>query len=872
MSQDASDENQRDTQTHMAVVLSKGNIGVAWYDSACGEMYVLQAQEETTGPFAFQLLHLAKLRAAPQVVYISARSDSALIDSLRDCSVQGIAAVCDVRLEKSRLFSYEAALRCLQLLNVTDMPRNLDGHEHTNWLNSVMSLSATQQVCAAGALLAILQRDDVLSESTAATSNSDDMDVDERHTKALLVASLAEVSLSGFLNVDAVSQTALSIFQEEQHPGKTMGIGSTKEGFSVFGVLDKCVTSMGRRLLRLWFMRPIVDLDALNDRQDAIQVLAGVPDTCKALRDILRHIKDVPKQLQRLQAQSVRGAKDFSVLTDSLAKLLLLRGALASAGLTAPARAGGQRNNASSMAEESYPAGNFANRASSSSPSVSQAAGRGRAAQPAQELGIVRRSLSRIGQAVQDCHGLVADIIDVNQEEGSLVAAGVSDRLDQLKAVYHALPGLLTRVVEAELARIPRALSHSLSQQTWTCVYVPQMGFAIRLEGGLLTADLEDVFSDFEVAFEGGDKGGTFYHSDRTRALNAQYGDMLHKILDLEASICNELLRRLAKHHTALVRAMAAAGEVDCLVAMAMAAHDYGWCRPELTTDNVLEISQGKHLLTELVTDTYIPNDTKMTAHQGRVQVITGPNFSGKSCYAKQVALIVFLAHVGSFVPARSARIGLTDRIFTRVACREAVTVPQSAFLIDLTQISSMLRHATCRSLCIIDEFGKGTLASDGIGLLCAALQHFADQRPAPPKVIACTHFSEILHGGHIRQSPQLALVTMDVLTEASAPEAAPDKGLIFLYRLVPGCAALSFGVHCARLAGLDPRVLQRAKQVMELRGAHKAVLPVPSPGQAAKEAWSQSLTTSLGALQLQDTSQLQAFVRSVLHDDPAAR
>lgn len=212
--------------------------------------------------------------------------------------------------------------------------------------------------------------------------------------------------------------------QEEQHPGCAMGIGSNKEGFSVFGVLNKCVTSMGRRLLRLWFMRPLTDLDALAERQDAIEVvarcdhmltrvrtafhararlrglqaLAGAPDACKTLRNLLRRIKDVPHQLQRLQAQSVRDAKDFSALSDSLANLLMLRSALATSGLAAPAGtpglaqcfppicllagnknsrsavgvAAGDRQVARDLMSESFPTGDTGGRTRSSTLSVSQ--------------------------------------------------------------------------------------------------------------------------------------------------------------------------------------------------------------------------------------------------------------------------------------------------------------------------------------------------------------------------------------------------------------------------------------------------------------------------------------------------------------------
>ncbi|KAK9812033.1 hypothetical protein WJX73_010446 [Symbiochloris irregularis] len=183
-----------------------------------------------------------------------------------------------------------------------------------------------------------------------------------------------------------------------------------------------------------------------------------------------------------------------------------------------------------------------------------------------------------------------------------------------------------------------------------------------------------------------------------------------------------------------------------------------------MTTNNELRIEGGRHMLTELVVDTCIPNDTVMAPDAGRIQVITGPNFSGKSCYAKQVGIIVLLAHIGSFVPAAKAL------------------------------VSAMLRSATSRSLCLIDEFGKGTLSNDGVGLLCATLRHFVQQEQ-PSKVIACTHYSQVLDERFLPRHMLLSFFTMNVLVDKvdGDHEEVSDSDIVFLYRLVPGYAAPSF-------------------------------------------------------------------------------
>jgi DNA mismatch repair protein MSH5 len=201
-------------------------------------------------------------------------------------------------------------------------------------------------------------------------------------------------------------------------------------------------------------------------------------------------------------------------------------------------------------------------------------------------------------------------------------------------------------------------------------------------------------------------------------------------------------------------------------------------------------------------TDFCIKKLTRQTLQT--LQVITGPNGSGKSCLARQVALITFLAHVGSFVPADEARIGVADRIFTRVASRECAAVPQSTFAIDLSQVAGMLRAATPRSVCVVDEFGKGTLAADGVGLLCAALRRLSSASPVPPRVLLCTHFTEVLAPEHLPRTPMITFGTMSVLLEEGEADRPADGGeLVFLYRLVPGRVMPSFGLHCARLAGI---------------------------------------------------------------------
>ncbi|KAI9849062.1 MAG: MutS protein msh5 [Thelocarpon superellum] len=195
------------------------------------------------------------------------------------------------------------------------------------------------------------------------------------------------------------------------------------------------------------------------------------------------------------------------------------------------------------------------------------------------------------------------------------------------------------------------------------------------------------------------------------------------------------------------------------------------------------------------------------------LMLLTGPNFSGKSVYLKQVALIVYMAHIGSFVPARQATVGLTDRILTRIATRETVSRVQSAFMTDLQQMSLALHLATRRSLILIDEFGKGTDASDGAGLACGIFEHLLGLGDERPKAIAATHCHEIFEGGFLSPRPALGFAQMEIRLDSHA--ACVDDQIAYLYTLQPGRSTSSFGTSCAAMSGIDPAIVRRADDLI---------------------------------------------------------
>lgn len=302
---------------------------------------------------------------------------------------------------------------------------------------------------------------------------------------------------------------------------------------------------------------------------------------------------------------------------------------------------------------------------------------------------------------------------------------------------------------------------------------------------------------------------------------------------DKEIEILHELGVRVLEFESSLTTASDLCGEFDSILALALGASKYKWTCPKMAASNIIDIRGGRHPLQELVVPIFVPNDcclmggSDADGYQDDSQssdapiqvpsmlVLTGPNHSGKSVYIKQVALIVFLAHIGSFVPAEEATIGLTDRLLTRIATRESVSRNESAFAIDLRQAAFSINFATPRSLILIDEFGKGTNAMDGAGLITGLLDHFLSLGEGRPKVLAATHFHEIFENNFLQSHAYLTLAHMEVRVDLESQEA--EDQVTYLYHLTPGRNNSSFGSICAAINGVDKAVVERAEAIILL-------------------------------------------------------
>ncbi|KAI8611749.1 muts domain V-domain-containing protein, partial [Chytriomyces sp. MP71] len=551
-----------------------------------------------------------------------------------------------------------------------------------------------------------------------------------------------------------------------------------KDGLSLFGLLNLTRSPLGKLLLTQWFKRPSLEMDVLVSRQEAIACLTLHANELhvESMRDAISFIGNIPRICSRLKKKL--SILDWEALLKFSYYCLKLR--VSSDSL---------KSNVSVFRK-------------------------------------VRETFD--GNLLKEMGGYINSVIDFEASSADTsisVKSGVDEDLDELRRSFDGLDDLLSHVARDIADSIPDDMSDSLN-----VIYFPQLGYLITIP---LREDMttRDSFVIAGLDFQFCTEKTIFYKSKQMYEMDEALGDLHSIIVDKEIEIVQRLQEAVSEHAQTLIQFSQTCAELDCLLALAEASTKYGFTRPTLVSDPRLHIVQGRHPLYEQCLENFIGNDTRLgdspaadsTASQCsgisgddedaqgvKVMLVTGPNFSGKSVYMKQVGLIVFMAHIGSFVPARSAIIGITDRIVTRIQAVESDTKTQSAFMLDSQQMSFALRHATRRSLVLIDEYGKGTLHSDGVALFCASVVDFVERGVDCPNVIATTHFQpnqpEIFTHNLLPDSPIMKEYKMDVFQG----NLSHDEKLTFLYRVTAGNAGSSLGLYCAKLAGVPEMVIQR--------------------------------------------------------------
>ncbi len=546
------------------------------------------------------------------------------------------------------------------------------------------------------------------------------------------LSSLRTYSTEQFMILDAATRRNLEL-TETLRRGTVQG--------SLLGVLDATVTSLGGRLLRRWIQQPLLDLERLQARQDAVEALVTDHPLRTRLRTLLRQVAD----LERLTSRAVQGIarpRDLLGLRQSLEVLPEIQSLVQQAEVSALC--------------------------------------------PLASLDPCPDIASLIGQAITDDSPAVLN-------QGGVIRPGFSAELDAIVVA--------SREAKTWIANLEREERARTGIKSLKVGYNKVFGYYLEVSRAN-TALVPPEYIRKQTLVNAERYITPELKEYESLILNAQ-----ERILELEQTLYRQVLEQVAAASSRLLQAAQVVAELDVYAALAEVAVRNRYVRPVLTHDDELEIIAGRHPVVEVAQreEPFVPNDTRFTDTE-RILIITGPNMSGKSTYLRQVALIVLMAQIGSFVPADRARIGLVDRIFTRIGAQDEISAGQSTFMVEMLETAHLLNHATPRSLLVLDEVGRGTSTYDGISIAWAVVEHIHHHPRLRCRTLFATHYHELT---------QLADLLPWVRNYNVAVAEEKDR-VVFLRRIVPGGADRSYGIHVAQLAGLPRPVVHRAQEILQ--------------------------------------------------------
>jgi DNA mismatch repair protein MutS len=565
--------------------------------------------------------------------------------------------------------------------------------------------------------------------------------------------------------LDAATQTNLELVESR-----------TGRDSSLLAVLDRTLTPMGARKLRSWILQPLRNLKELERRQQMIAELLREPDLLASIRAELKSIRDIERAAGRL-SQASGNARDLVALKTSLQQIPALKRELTN--MIERVTFGAADAHPSHLpAVVSAKAGtslvSLLHRQVQEMPALAEKLSYAVVDDPPlalKEGGIFRdgydADLDSLRQASREGKNWITHL-----QEREIAATGIKS----LKVRYNSVFGYFIEITKSNLANVP---AHYTRKQTTV--------------GGerFITPELKEM----EAKILGADE----------RARNLEY-QLFQKLRD-------ETLRELGP----IQQTAAAIAVLDVLCALAETARLFRYCRPQLNDSLRLVIRDARHPVLDqnLVEEKFVPNDTELDGESIRMAIVTGPNMAGKSTYIRQVALIVLMAQIGSFVPAESAEIGIVDRIFTRVGASDDLARGQSTFMVEMNETANIVNNATERSLVILDEIGRGTSTFDGLSIAWSVAEFLHDKIQA--RALFATHYHELTKLAQDRKG----VCNLNVVVREW------NDQIIFLRKIVPGGADKSYGIQVARLAGLPKEILDRAKDILaHLENTSRAAKP----------------------------------------------
>jgi len=558
-------------------------------------------------------------------------------------------------------------------------------------------------------------------------------------------------------------------------------------------VLDKTHTAMGGRMLRSWLEKPLLDIAEIGRRQAAVAELVDATIARGELKNTLKEVSDLERIITRVVTGSVNG-RDLLGLAQGLRAL----------------------------------------------PDIKR-----------QVEAFHCPMLQRLSEAIDplvDCADLIENTIEpkapLTIREGGIIREGANEDADRLRNIMN---GGANTILAAEASEREKT-----GIRTLRIGYNRVFGYYIEVSKSFVDQVPAHYIRKQTLA------NNERYITPELKELEDQVLNAKERLIALEYQLFTQLRDHLASQAVRIQTTAAAVAAVDTLCSLASVAAQQGYCRPEITLDNEISITDGRHPVVEqmLKDSLFVPNDTRLGSADNQVSIITGPNMAGKSTYMRQVALITLMAQLGSFVPARSARIGLVDRIFTRIGASDDLASGKSTFMVEMSEVASILKYATPKSLLILDEIGRGTSTYDGMAIARAVLEYAANPKHLGAKTLFATHYHE------------LSSIEDELSNVKNYNIAVKKRGdqMIFLRKIVPGATDDSYGVEVAKLAGLPNSVVTRARQILEELKEQETVVPVrkvtqePDLQLTMMDMHSQQICSALEAISVETLTPIEAM------------
>ena len=557
---------------------------------------------------------------------------------------------------------------------------------------------------------------------------------------------------SKYMNIDLSSMRNLELIETMR--------GKTKRG-SLLWVLDKTKTAMGKRLLRSWLEQPLLSMQGILQRQNAVDELASDAVLLGEATEYLTGMRDVERLMTRV-VYGTANPKEVQELARTMSRFAPLKQLLSTT--------------------------------------------------HSKLLQSLFQGMDPLTDQCELIESTLAENPPIGMKDGNIIRPGFSSEVDSVRADMNGGKDFITRL---ELHEKERTGIKNLKVR-----YNKVFGYYIEVPLSAANSVPEDYVRKQTLT------NAERYITDELKNFEARFLGARERDIQLEFELFCSLRNQIANNLQRIQQTAAAVGQLDCLCSFATVAIANNYCCPRMNTDGVLNINAGRHPVVERVSKIpFVANDTVLDQKENRCAIITGPNMAGKSTYMRQVAIITIMAQIGSFVPAQSANIPITDAVFTRVGASDDLATGQSTFMVEMNEVAYILKNATPNSLLILDEIGRGTSTFDGMAIARAVLEHVADTKKLGAKTLFATHYHELT----ALENELKGVKNYNIAVKKHGDD------ITFLRRIVRGGADESYGVEVAKLAGLPSGVIRRAKAILkelEETGVTREVKVVQQPVQ----------------------------------------